>query len=92
MIRGCNRVSKGPTYTKLALSEIFNLMNGNLNIFEMIIWFPKVNGHFMRNEGESFNKILYKKFPSPKRADLQPDVLHYIPRNRMTVHFYTTGH
>lgn len=37
MLRGCNRVSKGPTYTKLALSEIFNLMNGNLNIFEMII-------------------------------------------------------
>lgn len=45
----------------------------------------------MRNEGESFHKILYKKFPSPKRADLmQPDVLHYIPRNRMTVHFYMT--
>ena len=27
MLRGCNRVSKGPTYTKLDLSEIFNLMN-----------------------------------------------------------------
>lgn len=33
MLRGCNRVSKGPTYTKLALSEIFNLMIGNFKYF-----------------------------------------------------------